>query len=459
MKRLLPVWIRRRSCLQESETVYIFTKKAPAELALCRGRNLYNHIIGQVYSFYTIKVKICPERDEIMDKKDKNTVFDRFRGRSSPFQNRSKPFQKRSKAFQDRSAERSNSRSSSFQNRSWNEKAQRTAQNNRHVPTKIGVNLVFMAFCFVGTLAELPWKFQAGSYLGWVAVFLVTDPLDMLGRFLAPQSQKLLALMAMLAIMVLIQPVQPFVGIVGIIASGSVTAIWLCNQTWLASYNWLMSAAVQEALLIDVDNKATQAWQTHGRRETRTLLHELGYQATDDILDILHRPVYIAGYLNGYKKTAKYNKRLENALKAAEQGQEYKRQCALLQKEVQSMESDLKEAEQMLQEEIATSAHWQELYQSMIKENEQLRTINAELVADLPDPEAMAEHTIQIRQQEDDAVKDTVLAALAKGMSYADAGKLAGVSKTTAYRIKKEADQEADQQNNIITIGKVAGGE
>lgn len=455
MKRLLPVRIRRRSCLQESETVYIFTKKAPAELALCRGRNLYNHIIGQVYSFYTIKVKICPERDEIMDK---NTVFDRFRGRSSPFQNRSKPFQKRSKAFQDRSAERSNSRSSPFQNRSWNEKAQRTAQNNRHVPTKIGVNLVCMACCFTETLAEMPWKFQVESYLGWVAVFLITDPLDMLGRFLAPQSQKLLALIAGLAIMVLIQPVQPFIGIVGIIASGSVTAIWLCNQTWLASYNWLMSAAVQEALLIDVDNKATQVWQAHGRRETRTLLHELGFQATDDVLDILHRPVYIAGYLNGYKKTAKYNKRLEDALRAADQGQEYKRQCALLKKEAQGIEEDLKSMELLLQEETARSNHWEELYKQADKENQQLKLINEELVAELPDPEAMAEHTIQIRQQEDDAVKDTVLAALAKGMSYADAGKLAGVSKTTAYRIKKEADQE-QHDSNIITLGKVVGKE
>lgn len=451
MKRLLPVWIRRRSCLQESETVYIFTKK-PLRSWHSVGAGTYNNHTSDRFTLLYHESANLSRKDNDMNKK---TVSGRSEGRSSPFQ-------KRSKAFHERSAERSNSRSSPFQNRFWNEKAQRTAQNNRHVPTKIGVNLVFMAFCFVGTLAELPWKFQAGSYLGWVAVFLITDPLDMLGRFLAPQSEKLLALMAGLAIMVLIQPVQPFVGIVGVIASGAMTAIWLCNQTWLASYNWLMSAAVQEALLIDVDNKATQAWQTHGRRETRTLLHELGFQATDNILDILHRPVYIAGYLNGYKKTVKYNKRLEDALKAAEQGQEYKRQCALLRKEIQSMEGDLKEAEQMLQEEIATSAHWQELYQSMSKENEQLRTINAELVADLPDPEAMAEHTIQIRQQEKDAVKDTVLAALAKGMSYADAGKLAGVSKTTVSRIKKEADQESQQtdqeqhSSNIITIGKVA---
>ena len=398
--------------------------------------------------------------------KMKNTNhFRRSEGRSIPFRDRSKAFHERSRPFQNRSAERSNSRSSPFRERSWNEKAQRTARNNRHVPMKIGVNLVCMACCFTETLAEMPWKFQVGSYLGWMAVFLITDPLDMLGRFLAPQSRRLLALISGLGIMVLIQPVQPFVGIVGIIASGSVTAIWFCNQTWLASYNWLMSAAVQEALLIDVDNKATQAWQAHGRRETRTLLYELGFRATDDILDILHRPVYIAGYLNGYKKTVKFNKRLKDAMNAAEQGQEYKRQCALLRKEVQGIEEDLKSMELLLQEETARSNHWEALYKQADKENQQLKLINEELVADLPDPESMAEHTIQIRQQENDTVKDTVLAALAKGMSYADAGKLAGVSKTTAYRIKKESDQESQQtdqeqhNSNIITIGKVAEAE
>lgn len=385
---------------------------------------------------------------------DDNTVS----GRSGAFQNRS---DRRFRPFQNRSGERSAGRFRPFQNRSWNEKAARNGQNNRYGYLKTAAHISLLAFCFILTLTESPWRVQTVCYLIYAAVFLLTDPLDMLGRFLAPQSRRLLALMAVLAILALIHPDRPFLTVAGFIGSAAATATAYFNQSWLASYNWLMSKAVQEALLFDVENKATKAWQAHGRRETRTLLHELGFNATDDILDILHRPVYITGYLNGYKRTAKYKSRLETAQRAAEQGKEYRSQLEELRKEYTVLEKDMEEVRQLLKEETARSDHLQQLYQKEHKENEQLRAINDELVADLPDPEIKVDHVMQIRQQESDQLRDTILAALKKGMSYAEAGKLAGVSKTTAYRIKKEADQEACQtdHNNIITIRKVAGGE
>lgn len=195
------------------------------------------------------------------------------------------------------------------------------------------------------------------------------------------------------------------------------------------------------------------AWQAHGRRETRTLLYELGYEATDDLLDILHRPVYLAGYLNGYEKTVKYKSRLEAAEAAAEQGKEYRKQLQELQKVEHGKTAEILEVKQLLQEEKANSIYWRKLYQQEAKENQQLREINNELVQSLPEPEEIVKHTEQIEQQENQSVEEKVMAALETGMSYAEAGKLAGVSKSTAYRIK----QQAEQDNNIITIGKAAG--
>ncbi len=384
---------------------------------------------------------------------EKQTASKRF----NPFRTRSESSQNRSKTFRKRSADRSRPFREPFPERSWNEKAARNAENERCVLAKKVANAILLSACFTATLTEQPWNVQICYYLGALAMFFATDPLDAMTRFLAPQSRNIMAVIAAMAILVIICPEKSIITIIGLLVTAGVTAIKFMNSTWLASYNWLMSAEAQKALRIDPDDTAAKAWQAHGRRETRTLLYEMGFDANDNILDILHRPVYLCGYLNGFQKTVNYEKQLQTAQEAAERGKEYKEKCEQLQKVDQERAVELREIRQRLQEAECSASYWQKMYQQEEKMNQKLQEANEVLVSDLPDPVEVVEQKENIRQLKEQTVEEKVMCALEAGMSLSEAGKAAGVSKSTAYRIKQQMEQ-VKEQDNVITIGKIAEG-
>ena len=373
-----------------------------------------------------------------MLKSGNEDVSQRF---EKPFQTDSVPFQQRSR---------------SFQKREWNEKAQRNAENNRHVPVKATVNLLLLAGCFIETLLELEPIYQVISYLLLFSVFMATDPLDALTRYLAPQTRYIIALCGTMIIVVIVRPYRPLFMIVCFIVTLGLTSIKIFNQSWLASYNWLMSSAVQRALLYDLDNNATKAWQAHGRRETRTLLHEMGYQATDDILDILHRPVYLCGYMNGYKKEVKYKQKLQKTEETAERYKnklkEMNEQFKTIKNEYQIMESDYYQIKMQLKEETNNSDYWHRLYNVEHKLAEQLQAANEELINTLQSPEDQVDHGSRFTEIKSKSMEEKVLSAINAGASYAEAGRIAGCSKSKAWRIHNDA-KDSEGENKIIMIG------
>lgn len=367
----------------------------------------------------------------------------------------SDPFHKRSRSVSLPFQQRSRPVPKSYLARDWNEKAQRNAKNNRYVPAKIIVNLILLIGCFAETLLELEPLYQIVSYVLLFAVFMASDPLDALTRVLAPQTRYIIGLSACMVIVVIIKPYPQLIVIVCVMITAGLVAIKIFNHSWLASYNWLMSAEVQTALLIDTDNKATKAWQAHGRRETRTLLHELGYPATDDVLDILHRPIYIAGYLNGYEKTAKNKQKIEKLENTA---QKYKNtadnlaeQLKEIRKENQSLLAEQKELQAKYDSANEESTHWYKLYQQDHKLAEQLEAANEELLNAIDSPADYVDQEKNLEEIQSQTMEEKVLSALAAGASYAEAGRLAGCSKSKAYRIHK--DSQDSSENKIIQLG------
>lgn len=253
--------------------------------------------------------------------------------------------------------------------RPWTWKAARNAKNSRTVPIwKQVTALSALTVALVSTLTEQEPKTQVIAYLVFGAVFCLLDPIGCLTRRLAPQSCYLLAIDQILIVVGIIQPMRGYLIVMLVLIAGSLTAIRFLNYEWLAGYNWIMSEAVQKALLVDVDNKATKAWQAHGRRETRTLLHELGYQADDSILDILHRPVYLCGFLNGYEKTTKYKSRLESLENKADQYSKASKELKAENQKLKNEISSLKEAEDEIRAQLSESEYMYNNIQQMFAE-------------------------------------------------------------------------------------------
>ena len=336
--------------------------------------------------------------------------------------------------------------------RPWTWKAQRNAQNRRTVPLwKQVISLSALVVSLVSTLTEQEPKVQVIAYLVFGAVFCLLDPIGCLTRLLAPQSRCLLAIDQILIVVGIIQPMRGYLAVMVALIAGSLTAIRFLNAEWLAGYNWIMSEAVQKALLIDVENKATKAWQAHGRRETRTLLHELGYRADDSILDILHRPVYLCGFLNGFQKTAKVKSRIEalenKADKYIQLSKDLKAENQKLKNEISSMKEVEAELRAQLSESEYTYNNIQELYAASQHENRRLRAANAELLQGIPEPSEMPEELSEEEQ---------IRRLLAQNMSIRKIADVLQIPKNRVEKVKQQdngAVQKETAQSNIVFIG------
>lgn len=326
--------------------------------------------------------------------------------------------------------------------RSWNEKAARNGKNERHATLKKVSNLILWGGCFFTTLSERSWNTQICCYLSTIAFFVSVDPFEMFDRIFAPQSKNILSFLLIMFIPAVLYPQQSIVAVISVIALVGLLVVRLMNKSWLATYNWMMSAEVQKALRIDPDGTAARAWQAHGRRETRTMLYELGYAADDETLDIFHRPVYICGYLNGYQKRLSYEQQLQKCQDTIDQLSGYKEKYENILIENQDRNMELSELSYRLEEETHKADHWKKQWEKERTLNEQIMAANNELLSNF-------QETRQIEQLKESSLEERVLSALDAGMSYAEAGKFAGCSKTTAWKIgkKRKEDNECGVNN------------
>lgn len=258
------------------------------------------------------------------------------------------------------------------------------------------------------------------------------------------------------AVTAILRPAGNCVMVCGLILSGSLTLVYLLNTSWLGSYNWLMTESVQTALRTDLDNRAVRNWQANGRRQIHTLLLNLGFDNGDFALDNVYRPVYVCGYLNGYEKTVKQKSRLEAAVVQADESKRELKECRKklgdAMKMVKEYESEAAQALQNFQEATDASRYWEQMYIAETKGSAHLEQANEELVASLPDPAAVVLESIRMEDVREKTMDEIVLECLANGMSYAQAGKAAGCSKSKAYRIGQQYGELQSQPDKVVTL-------
>lgn len=359
-----------------------------------------------------------------------------FRNHSrQPFFSVFQPFQGRFRSFR-----------GLFLGRAWYERAARNARNNRYVILKLLICSLSVIVALAETAFYAPIKDQAIIYLVSAALFLVLDPLECLNRYFAPQSQIILAFDCIVGIVMILRPARSCFTVSGLILSGSLTMIYMLNTSWLGIYNWRMTESVQTAMRLDLDNKASRNWQADGRRQIHTLLLDLGFDNSDFALDTVYRSVYICGYLNGYVKTVKQKSRLETAETKAEEHMRELKDCRQKLDEalraLKESETETVQALQDFREADDAAKYWQKLYAAECKRSRQLEQANEELVSTLPDPIAAVQFETNQEAEKEKTMEEIVLDCLAQGMSYSQAGKAAGCSKSKAFRIKQQYDQE-----------------
>lgn len=329
----------------------------------------------------------------------------------------------------------------------FNTRAARNLENNRCGTLKVWITVFMTVACLVMTLYDVDLKQQFCAYMITCSCVLLMDTAQAFTRLLAKQSRWIIASVLIMLVVAVITQHKNYCIVTTMLSFLLLAFVFLMNSRWLAAYNWLMSAAAQAALDVDLDNAATRAWQSHGRRETRTLLYELGCAADDKSLDIAYKPVYLCGYLNGYDKTVKQKSRLQAAQMTAEEAKkEIMNLNIQLEQTKQSEYAALREHAEMkarLSESKYYEEYWQKMYNQEHKLTKQLIEANELLVADLPEPDAQLiakDNLTNIKSQGRD---QKIQAALDAGMSYREAAKFAGCSYGTVSNYVKQSKAEA----------------
>lgn len=327
--------------------------------------------------------------------------------------------------------------------RCWNVKSTQPATNNRHGLAKITGTA--SAVALAGLIAFFKVR-QEYTFIVWaisLALLILFDGIHFFDRFLAFQSRAILSSVIimlagyMFAKIALDAEIDALLILAGITGLGGLILILVLNSKWLAAEQWLMTEAGQTALLTDVDNQATRAWQGFGRRESRSLLYTLGTETTDNALDILYRPVWIAGYISGNERIAKYKQRMERLEAQAAEAERLKAELIDQRKEDTALYARLREAEQELK---YTNMEYSALQKELAKlqtVNEQLLANNNELVDELERLSPRA--SLQQKEKADQSELDTILRLIGEGASQASVAKTMNLSKSKVSRILKEA--------------------
>lgn len=332
--------------------------------------------------------------------------------------------------------------------RCWNVKSAGSYKNNRHralrtAGTAAGLAIATAAPFFTGEPQAL-----FTIWLASLALLLVADGLHFFDRFLAFQSRAILAGAAAILDAYIVyeaitgQTLQALLILAGMTGAGGLLLIIVLNKKWLAAEQWLMTEAGQTALLTDTDNAAVRAWQGYGRRETRSLLYTLGMETTDNALDIVFRPVFIAAWLSGYERTAKYKQRLEKARSAAQEAERLRAELDAQRKEDAAIYAKLRDMEQDLKYNNMEYAALQKEFNALQARQADLLAANDELMQALEstDPPAANEH----RQAQASGDLQKILDLMARGASQGQAAKALSLSASKVSRMLKDA-REAGQ--------------
>ncbi|KIR01702.1 hypothetical protein P261_00516 [Lachnospiraceae bacterium TWA4] len=323
----------------------------------------------------------------------------------------------------------------------WNVRHLEKTEKKRYVSKILGIpTIAVVVSALVSTLLHADAKIQATLYLSFVGMFIMIDSLEMFYRWLATQTRALIFCDCVLLISCIWTTNNTYYLIVGLmIVSGGIIS-YILNSRWLSAYNWKLTETVEKASNTNLDNKSTGAWQGHGRRESRTLLHQLGYTPDDNVLDLYIKPIYLLGHMHGMKKVNQpTDKNIE-------------RQYKELQSKYESLQqTSLDDYNSLIDEynEIAIA------YQDVADELEQWKTLYYQLQQESynsDDTEYIQENIVELKkalkeeQPIDESVVDTgslvpeekAVRMLKDGISIRKVVEATGLSKYNVERLKKE---------------------
>jgi len=197
---------------------------------------------------------------------------------------------------------------------SWMTKAARnTAINDpyyigRHISPFIAV---VATAAMIGTSQDYLLAFSV--FVLAIMLFIGCNPFDIVSRYLSRQTRALACTTIFLDMCSIYSGSIPVMGAAEFWTAFIILICILMNKRWLMSYNLLHSESTISALLKAPSNAGVIAWEEPGKRETRTVLSDLGLPFDDDVLQMFAKPIFLVGYHNAWFSTAEDIRKREEA--------------------------------------------------------------------------------------------------------------------------------------------------
>jgi len=337
-------------------------------------------------------------------------------------------------AFQESYSDRFTPVSDPFQKQEWNIGAARNNAKRRHGGLKFLITLGTFLSVSVATLILHNSLHIACAWLAAMAIVVAVDGFRLFERFLALPSRVIIAAIATMIAVCLEFPGRDIATLTVIVIILGIAMVKTLNTKWLGAEIWMISDTAQAAMHADADNEACRAWQADGKRSTRWMLAQMNLPCNDDALDVIHRAVWLAGWLAADKRLRAREGTLE---RIKSQAMSYQSTAKRLQAELEDVKNELaqyKDAETHNNSDNSMLT-WQ-LNQLRTRVEEQDAWLNK-----------LREENEQLRQgvyaeqaSLDERGKALLIAKYMKsGDSQNEAGRKLGLAQSSTYRLIKKA--------------------
>lgn len=182
----------------------------------------------------------------------------------------------------------------------------------------VGV-VITMISLIIAAYLHVIWNVQAALILAMVGMAILTDVMKVCGRMWSQQTRIFIFLLSICAIVPLFTHDLNYLIVDFTLALLFYIVAKKRNAHTLFEENWLLSPHVQHGLVNRPDTVPVWIWNTQGFREARTLLHEIGVEVDDVVLEGFARPLVILGISIVLRKMNKLENEMDDILdKSAE---------------------------------------------------------------------------------------------------------------------------------------------
>lgn len=347
--------------------------------------------------------------------------------------------------------------SKAMKTRAWNVKANTNVKLAWKNIWFYVANIIAITLGFLSTLFLKSTILQISIWFMVLSVIVIFDVLHFFDRFLAFQSRVALGISLIFIGISIMTMLKSIIVLTIMVIVTTSLLIYVLNSKWLAAEQWLLTDVGQKALQLDLDNKATRAWQGFGRRETRSMLCSLGIESTDDALDIVHRPIWLAGYSQSEIRHLQYEKQtqqielLRNTIAQLKQkiktnDEEYNKSF----EQIRNLKYELQDIKNLYEE--LNKEHNKLLlrYDEAIMANDELMEIFNKESDSIKKDSAV----VEVTEKTDDVVValethestdlEKLLNLIEEGYSQSKAASIIGISASKASRIIKSAKEKGE---------------